>query len=87
MADSGFWLECSVDGSTQTYLNADIAAKLDLHWEIQKSQVNVINWAVATFQTAPLEFTSRSMNGQVKTVIETFTIHDVNALRNVQKCP
>ena len=65
------------DGSTQTYLNADIAAKLGLHGEIWTSQVNVINGAVATFETTPVELTLRSMNGQVKTVIEAFTINDV----------
>ena len=65
------------DGSTQTYLNADIATKLGLHGEIWKSQVNVINGTVATFETAPVEFTLRSMNGQVNTVIEAFTINDV----------
>ena len=65
------------DGSTQTYLNADIAAKLGLHGEIWISQVNVINGAVATFETVPVELTLRSMNGQVKTVIEAFTINDV----------
>ena len=65
------------DGSTQTYLNADIAAKLGLHGEIWTSQVNVINGAVAIFETTPVELTLRSMNGQVKTVIEAFTINDV----------
>ena len=66
------------DGSTQTtYLNADIAAKLDLHREIQKSQVNAINGTVATFETAPVEFPLRSMNGHVHTAIEAFTINDV----------
>ena len=55
------------DGSTQTYLNADIAAKLGLHGDISKSQVNVINGTVATFETAPVEFRLRSMNGQVNT--------------------
>ena len=42
------------DGSTQTYLNADIAAKLGLHGEIRKSQVNVINGTVAIFEAAPV---------------------------------
>ena len=74
------------DGSTQTYLNADIAAKLGLHGEIWTSQVNVINGAVATFETAPVELTLRSMNGQVKTVIEAFTINDVTGdLKTVEK--
>ena len=44
------------DGSKQTYLNADIAAKLSLHGEIRKSEVSVINGTVATFETAPVEF-------------------------------
>ena len=39
------------DGTTQTCLNADIAAKLGLHGEIRKSQVNMINGTVATFET------------------------------------
>ena len=65
------------DGSTQTYLNADIAAKLALHGEIWKSKVNVINGTVATFETALVEFTLRSMNGQVNTVIEAFVVNVV----------
>ena len=51
------------NGSTQTYLNANIVQKLGLHGEILKSQVNVINWTLATFETAPLEFTLRKMSG------------------------
>ena len=65
------------DGSTQTYLNGDIAANLDLHGELWKSQVNVINGTAASFETASVEFTLRSMNGQVNNVIEAFTINDV----------
>ena len=65
------------DGSTQTYLNADIEAKLSLHEEIHKSQVSVINGTVAAFQTAPVEIRLRSMNGQVNTVIEVSTINGV----------
>ena len=54
-----------------------IAAKLGLHGEIRESQVNVINGTVATFETTPMEFTLRRMNGQFNTVIEAFTINDV----------
>lgn len=64
------------NGSTQTYLNVDIAAKVSLKGEILKSQVNVINGAVATFKTALVEFTLKIVNG-VYTVIEIFTISDV----------
>ena len=63
--------------STETYLNIDTAAKLGLHGEMRKNQVNVINGIVATSETAPTEFTLRSMNGQVNTAMETFTINDV----------
>ena len=63
--------------STETYLNIDIAAKLGLHGEMRKSHVNVINETVANSETAPVEFTLRSMNGQVNTVMEAFTINDV----------
>ena len=34
------------DESTQTYLNVDIASKLDLNGKTRKSQVNVINGTV-----------------------------------------
>ena len=42
-----------------------------------KSQVNVVNGTVATFEAAPVQFTLRSMNGQVNTVIEAYAISDV----------
>ena len=61
-------------GSTQICLNADITAKLGLHEEIQKSQVNAKNGTVASFETAPVEITLRSTTAQVNTVIEAFTI-------------
>ena len=65
------------DGSTQTYLNTDIAVKLALNREIWKSQVNVINETVVTFETALVQFTLKSMSGQVNTVTEAFTINNV----------
>ena len=65
------------DGSTQTYLNTDIAVKLALNGEIWKSQVNVINETVVTFETALVQLTLKSMNGQVNTVTEAFTINNV----------
>ena len=65
------------DGSTQTYLNTDIAVKLALHGEKWKSQVNVINETVVTFETALVQFTLKIMSGQVNTVIEAFTINNV----------
>ena len=65
------------DGSTQTYLNTDIAVKLALNGEIWKSQVNVINETVVTFETALVQFTLKSVNGQVNTVTEAFTINNV----------
>ena len=37
----------------------------------------MINGTAGTFETAPAEFRLRSMNGQVNTVIEPFTINNV----------
>ena len=42
-----------------------------------KVKINVRNGTAETFETAPVEFTLRSMNGQVNIVIEGFTINDV----------
>ena len=39
----------------------------------------MINGTAGTFETAPAEFRLRSMNGQVNTVIEPFTINDVTS--------
>ena len=50
---------------------------MGLHGEIGKNQVNEINETVATFETAPVEFRLKSMNGQVNIVIEAFTINNV----------
>ena len=49
--------------STQTYLNADNAAKLGLHGEIRKCKVSIINGTVANFETAPVKFTLRTVKG------------------------
>lgn len=40
---------------------------------IQGSQVNVLNAAVETFETAPVEFQSMSLNGEVHMSIEACT--------------
>ena len=37
----------------------------------------MINVTAGTFETAPVKFRLRSMNGQFNTVIEAFTINDV----------
>ena len=43
----------------------------------------MINGTIATFETAPVEFTLRSMNGQVNTVIEALAINVTGDLKTV----
>ena len=42
-----------------------------------------MNGTVANFETAPVEFTLRNMNGQDSTVIEAFIINDTGVLKTV----
>ena len=44
------------EASTKTYLNADVAAELELQGEPQKVTVNVLKGHTETFETTPVEF-------------------------------
>ena len=61
------------DGSTETYLNVDIAAKLGLHGEIRKSdKCESINlWS----SISGIHY--KEYSRQIHTVTEAFTINDV----------
>ena len=58
------------------HINSDIAASFNLQGGIQKTQVNMLNGSIETFETTPVQFHLQSINGQVKT-IEVFTINKV----------
>ena len=61
------------EASTKTYLNADVAAELELQGEPQKVTVNVLNGQTETFETMPVDFELESMNGNVVTKMSAFT--------------
>ena len=60
------------DGSTQTYLNSDVAAELILEGKICDTQVNVLNGCVESFQT--MSVTLMSLSGQVYMKVDAFTV-------------
>ena len=62
------------DGSTQTYLNSDVAAELGLEGEVCNTQVNVLNGCVESFQTMPVSVTLMSLSGQVNMKVDAFTV-------------
>ena len=63
--------------STKTYLNADVAAELELQEEPQRVTVNVLDGQTETFETTPVEFELESMNDNVATKMSAFTAERV----------
>ena len=53
------------DGSTKTYIYADLAAHLGLRGEPKPMSVAVLNGEVMTFHSTPVEFTLTSVSGDV----------------------
>ena len=71
------------DASTQTYINADIAAQLGLQGKLQQVTVNVLNGQIKTFDTMPVEFELESLNGLVDMKMSAFTAARVTGNMNV----
>ena len=69
--------------STKTYLNADVAAELELRGEPKRVTVNVLNGQTETFETTPVEFELESMNGNVATKMSAFTAERVTGSMKV----
>lgn len=65
------------DASTKTYLNADVAAELGLHGDLQPFSVNVINGQVESFDTMPVKFKLKSINGNSSTEVTALTTTNV----------
>lgn len=61
------------DGSTETYLNVDIAAKLGLHGEIRKSD----KWESINLWSSISGIYYKEYSRQIHTVTEAFTINYV----------
>ena len=51
------------DASTKTYINADVAAEIDLQGEL-KVNVNVLNGQLKSFETTPVECMIESLDGK-----------------------
>ena len=71
------------NASTQTYINADIAAQLDLQGKFQQVAVNVLSGQTKTFDTIPVEFELESLNGLVDMKMSAFIAARMTANMNV----
>lgn len=65
------------DGSTKSYINADIIAELGIQAEFKKVKVNVLNGKTEVFETMPVTVTLESLNEQYKTEMNAFTTDKV----------
>ena len=54
------------DASTKTYINNDVAERLELKGIPKQVRVNVLNNHVRTFKTLPAEFNLESVNEKIK---------------------
>ena len=65
------------DGSTKTYLNADVAAELGLVGEPHRVSVGVLNGQKKIFDTLSVDVELCSMNNKINMVINAFTTEKV----------
>lgn len=65
------------DASTKTYINADVAAELELHGKTEKVTVNVLNGQVETFETKPVNVTLESVNSKASMNVTAYTTNRV----------
>ena len=64
-------------GGTKSYINADVAAELGLQGKTEKVMVNVLNGQVETFESKPVEFQLKSINGSVNMTVNAYTANRV----------
>ena len=65
------------DASTKTYVNADVAAELDLRGRTERIKVNVLNGQVETFETKPIDVKLQSATGDVSMKVSAYTVNKV----------
>ena len=70
------------DASTKTYVNADVAAELGLQGHLQRVNISVLNGAVETFETTPIDCFVESLDGK-SYKITAFTTTRVTGNMNV----
>ena len=66
--------------STETYINADVAAELGLKGKTEKVTVNVLNGHVETFETRPVDLELQSLNGNVSIKVLAFTANSMSVV-------
>ena len=73
------------DASTNTYVNADVAAELGLTGCPQRVSVSVLNGQVESFETFPIDCALESLDGKTYN-ITAFTTHRVTGNMQVIDC-
>ena len=65
------------DGSTQTYLNADVAAELGFNGPAEQITVSVLNGQVKTFSSMQVDVEISSVDGETRLQITVYTTERV----------
>ena len=73
------------DCSTKTYINADIAAELGLEGKRELINVGVLNGGCERFETQPVNFLLRSLDGNLSKDVTAYTAKEVTG--NLQAIP
>jgi DNA-binding transcriptional regulator YiaG len=68
------------DGSTKTYINADVAAELGLVGEQENVSVNVLNGRSEVFKTAAVDVHLKSLDGSINTTVNAFITTKVTGM-------
>ena len=65
------------DGSTKTYINADVASQLGLTGQTQEVTIDVLNGQSESFKTMPVDFMVESCDGGIRQHISAYTVNKV----------
>ena len=68
------------DGSTQTYVNANLATELGIMGAKETITVEVINGKTEQFETTPVQLSIRSMDGKTTIKVNALTTNNVTGL-------
>ena len=65
------------NGSTKSYINANVAAELGLQGKAEKGNGQCLKGQVETFESKPVEFQLESMNDSVNMTVNAYTANRV----------
>ena len=65
------------DGSTKTYVNADVATELSLEGTVEQYQVRLLNGNCENSETIPTQMELKSLESKTKAKINAFTANRV----------